>query len=221
MARPRLVLDEEKIRELLRRGCGSRRIARELNVSRSVIQRAISGRRFAASRRRATADPTSTRSASDRKHAHDMLAIGRGHATDEEFAAAAKKLDALLDERPEARGYSLSCEVKSELDGVVRKREDDARRAKEERERWMKDGAEDAAERWRDEVRLAARGLGDVEFFERQKIQNALDEEGERVVTLVARRMKEMKTGAITEGLVDGLVEEGLARVEHVLEKLR
>ena len=47
MARPRLILDDEKIREMLRRKCGSRRIARELDVSRSLIQRTIAGTRFA------------------------------------------------------------------------------------------------------------------------------------------------------------------------------
>lgn len=226
MARPRLRVDEDKIRALLAKGWGSRRIAREVGISRSLVQRLIAGRRDQSSRsgsagaRRAVAPPKAVRPDSDRRYAQNLLHISRRSATDEEFAAAARTLDELLDARPDDSTWSLANDVARDLHDTIRKREDAARQAEEDRERWEKAGVEDIGNRWDAALRIAARGLSDVDYSDRRKIQAHLDEVKSYITATLARRMKELKTGTITEALVDKLVEEGLERVADVLEQI-
>jgi hypothetical protein len=165
--------------------------------------------------------PAERRPDSDRRHAHSLLTIGRGSATDEEFATASKRLDALLDERPRSSVPSLVNEAECGMKRAVRDREDALRRANDERSRWLRAATADISQRWDTEIRLAARRLADISYFERQKIEAVLDDEKERAVTLLGRRLKDVATGATTEALVDRLVEQGLARIEDVLEELR
>jgi hypothetical protein len=151
----------------------------------------------------------------------DLLKSAAWRATEDEHSAAAKRLDELLDALPDRPAMSIYYDVRRELDRTVDKRIDATERAEEAREQWMKDAERDLEERWGAESRLATRGLASLSYSDQRPIETALDEEKERALTLLARRMKSMETGALTEQLVDQLVAKGLERVAHLLEKVR
>jgi hypothetical protein len=210
MARPRRQVDYEEIHRLQDLGWGSRRIARQVGASRSLVQRELAGRRSSSSARRPGPGPRSRRSEADRHHAHELLRIGRGRETDAEFDAARRRLDELLDAMPDSSASSVYYDVRRELDAALRRRED-----------WLRDAGRDLTSRWEFEARLAARKLSQLDYSERRPIERALDEEKERALTLLARRMKEMAAGTSTGRLVDRLVAKGLARLDHVLKDVR
>jgi hypothetical protein len=224
MSRPRLEVDYDMVRRLHDAGWGSRSIARKLGVSRSLVQRYLARiDEGAASDRGAshTGETGSTYSESDRRHAHRLLEIGRGNATDKEFEAAQGRLDEMLDTEPDSTPSRLADQAEREMEERIEKRENAARCAQEAREKWERLALDDLKSRWDDEVRLASRRIAHLDYFERSKIETAVNEEKGRAETLLARRMKEMKTGAITEALVDRLIEEGLERVADLLEGSR
>jgi hypothetical protein len=142
-------------------------------------------------------------------------------ATEGELSAASRRLDELLDAMPDRSAISVYQDVRRELDHVVDRRVDAAKRAEQAREEWLRDAARDMETRWEQESRLATRGLAALSYSDRRPIEEALDEEKERALTLLARRMKAMETGTLTERLVDHLVAKGLARIAHILEKVR
>src|SRR5262245_32639524 len=200
MARPRREVDFDSVRELVRAGWGTRRIARKLGISRSLAYRIVAGKRaeFAsttaapmrpsgaggAPARRWGARACPPRPESDRRHAHEFLRIGRGGATDDEFAAAERRLDDLLASMPDRSASSLAWDVGRELDDVVRKRERAAAAAERERESWARDAERDLDARWTEDARLEDRVLEVLDFDQRQNADAALDGERERARTL-------------------------------------
>jgi hypothetical protein len=232
VARPRRDIDYDAVRDLVRRGWGTRRIARKIGASRSLIYRVVSGQRpeFASTTaapmrpsgaggvpaRRWGARACPLRPESDRQHAKRLLQIARCRATDEEFAAAERRLGDLLDSMPEKSAYSLASGVARELNDVVSKRERAAAAAERERSAWVSDAERDLEARWTTDARLETQVLDHLEFDQRRAAETALDDERERAQTLLARRLNAKKTGALTERLIDRLVANGLKRARRV-----
>lgn len=228
MARPRREIDYEEVRRLHSQGWGSRKIAHTVGASRSLVQRYVAGLDPASrgtgspqDRPRRPAAPARAYSDDDRRHAHRMLEIGRGNASDEDFDAATKRLDELLDTQPDSTPGILSSQAEREMEEKIEKRETAARRAQEAREKWQEAAVADFETRWNEELRLAARRIKELKYSERAEIEEALDDEKKRAATLLVRRLMELKTGAVTESLVDELVEEGFDRVSDLLDGAR
>jgi helix-turn-helix resolvase-like protein len=228
MARPRREIDYDEVRRLHSEGWGSRQIAREVGASRSLVQRYLAhldpARRTEGSppnRPNRLETPAPAFSDSDRRHAHRLLEIGRGSASDEEFDAATKRLDELLDTQPHSTASALSSQAEREMEERIEKRESAERRAKEARDQWQEAAVADFETRWNDELRLATRRIKELKYSERAEIEEALKDEKTRAATLLVRRLKELKTGDITESLVDELVAEGFDRVGDLLDEGR
>jgi hypothetical protein len=223
LARPRIPIDYRKIRELHVAGWGATRIARKVKVSRSLVQRVLRGRRpeggpvercDACERRRLARAYGSSRvksfSASEREHAHELLEIGRGSATDGEFAKAVKRLDWLLDSRPQSFPSTLAGIADDELNQVVEKREE-----------WQDQATQDLAARWATEAGFAKRAFDRLDPSKRWDIDGVFAEQAKRAALLLERRLKDLRPGAVTDSLVDDLVTDGLERAGVAAERLR
>lgn len=234
MSRPRLPLDYKRIRELAAAGLGTRRIARKMEVSRSVVARALNGSRpecgprepcRECERRRttdATGAPRTKKFAPwEREHAHRLLDISRGTATDKEFLAAKRRLDFLLDTEPNSSVAALELRVQDDLERVVDQREEAARRAVEARDGWERGAVEDLNRRWKTDARPLEDRIDRLDLSPRWRARELIKEERTRTEELLKRRLKERESGAVTEDLVDRLVADGLARAAERMKEAR
>lgn len=225
MARPRRKIDYSKLSELASRGLGSRRIARVMNASRSVIQRALAGKGpehgLPVLRTSSESDRGggARRRASDRQQAHKRLAIWRDRASDAEFAEAARDLDARLADEPTASSDWIVDDVLRDLKNAIARREDAERLAAEAREQAIKVAKRDLEQRWEQEAQFVLSDAENLELDEDGAVRDRLDKEKARAATLLVRRLSEREDATRFKRLVDKLVEDGIRRARRFLEQ--
>jgi hypothetical protein len=208
------------VRRLHAGGLGTRAIARRLKVSRSLIFRILSGDRPERGLApRPSGSPRGVWSAQQRETAHLFLRLVRGSSTDDEFAAAERDLDRRLDRCADSTPSRLAAEVGEALTKRVRARQDAEWHAKREAERRLDSAHDDFDARWEADSKCISRDIARLQFLQRSKAEEALDEERERSRSLVERRLKTWDRGEPTEELIDRLVREGLERAARSVAK--